>query len=122
MARPLATIVEEMLDYIGQAHEYTAGMTKQQFQYDGKTLRAIERCLEVISEASRHIPQEIKDKYPQIEWRKVAGAGNVLRHVYHSIAVDIIWDTVKVHLPQLETVIREIEVGLPDDDDPPPAA
>lgn len=119
MARPLSLIAEEILDYIGQAYEFTEGMTHDEFASDTKTKRAFERCLEVISEASRHIPAEIKDKYTQIEWRKVADSGNVFRHVYHSVAVDIVWDTVKVHLPHLETIIREIQAGLPDDDPAP---
>jgi uncharacterized protein with HEPN domain len=117
MARPLPLIVEEILDYIGQVYEFTAGMTHDAFASDTKTKRAVERCLEVISEASRHIPDEIKDKHPQIEWRKVADSGNVFRHVYHSVAADIVWDTVKFHLPHLEMIIREIQAGLPDDQD-----
>jgi uncharacterized protein with HEPN domain len=56
MARPLKLVVEEMLDYIEQASSYVASMTFEQYSSDRKTQRAVERCIEVISEASRHIP------------------------------------------------------------------
>ena len=60
---PLDLIVEEMLDYIEQAMSYTQDMTFDQYSSDAKTQRAVERCIEVISEASRHVPEEIKGKY-----------------------------------------------------------
>ena len=68
MARPLDLIVEEMLDYIEQARSYTQDMTFDQYSSDAKTQRAVERCIEVISEASRHVPEEIKGKYSKVPW------------------------------------------------------
>ena len=85
---------------------------------DAKTQRAVERCIEVISEASRHVPDEIKGKYSQIPWSDVAAIGNIFRHEYHNVAARIVWDTVRMHLPQLEGVMREIEAGLPRGDEP----
>ena len=58
MARPLGLIIEDMLDYIAQAIFYTQDMTFEQYKADQRTQRAVERCIEVISEASRHIPDE----------------------------------------------------------------
>ena len=119
MARPLDLIVEEMLDYIEQARTYAQDMTFEQYFADQKTQRAVERCIEVISEGSRHIPDEIKAKHLQIPWTDVAGIGNVFRHEYHNVAARIVWDTVRVHLPQLQAVVRAIEAELPQDDDEP---
>jgi len=65
MARPLDLVVEELLDYIEQASTYARGMSFQQYSSDRKTQRAVERCLEVISEASRHIPDEIRATTPK---------------------------------------------------------
>lgn len=118
MARPLELIVEEMLDYIEQARSYTQDMTFDQYFSDARTQRAVERCIEVISEASRHVPDEIKVKYSDIPWSDVAGIGNVFRHEYHNVAARIVWDTVRVHLPQLQAVICAIEAALPADDEP----
>ncbi len=119
MARPLDLVLEELLDYIEQAGAYARGMTFEQYAADRKTQRAIERCIEVISEASRHIPQDIKDRHPEIPWPDVAGIGNVFRHEYHNIAARIVWETVSQHLPPLEVAVRAIKAGLQSDSDKP---
>jgi uncharacterized protein with HEPN domain len=116
MARPLDLVVEELLDYIEQATIYTRGITFEQYSSDQKTQRAVERCIEVISEATRHLPDEIKTRYPEIPWNDVAAIGNVFRHEYHNIAARIVWDTVRLHLPPLETVVLSIEAELQRDD------
>ena len=94
-------------------------MTFEQYSSDQKTQRAVERCIEVISEASRHIPDEIKNRHPQIPWVDVASIGNIFRHEYHNVAARIVWETVRVHLPELQAVVRAIETELPEDDDRP---
>jgi len=114
VARPLDVIVEEMLDYIEQARTYAETLTFEQYSADRKTQRAVERCIEVISESSRHIPDEIKAKHSEIPWRDVAAIGNIFRHEYHNIAARIVWDTVRLHLAPLEVVVRTIQDGLPD--------
>ena len=112
MPRPLDLVVEEMLDYIEQARGYVQDMTFEVYSSYQKTQRAVERCIEVISEASRHLRDDIKAKYAEIPWVDVAAVGNIFRHEYHNIAARIVWDTVRVHLPQLHAVMRAIEVDL----------
>jgi uncharacterized protein with HEPN domain len=65
MPRPLDLVVEEMLDYIEQARGYVQDMTFEVYSSDQKTQRAVERCIEVISEASRHIPMTSKRNTPR---------------------------------------------------------
>lgn len=118
MARPLDLVVEEMLDYIEQAVSYVSGMTFEQYASDRKTQRAVERCIEVISEGSRHIPDDLKAKRQDIPWRDVATIGNVFRHEYHAIAPRIVWQTIELDLPALEVALRAIVAELPSDDEP----
>lgn len=120
MARPLDLVVEELLDYIEQAGSYAHGMTFEQYSSDRKTQRAVERCIEVISEGSRHIPDEIKGKHSEIPWNDVAAIGNVFRHEYHNIAARIVWETVRLHLAPLEAAVRAIASELPPSDDGEP--
>lgn len=119
MPQPLDMVVEDILDAIEQAQSYVESMTLDQYRADRKTQRAVERCLEIISEASRRIPQEIKDRHNQLPWGNIAGIGNVLRHEYQSIANQIIWDTVREHLPPLLQVMQEIAAAVPEGDHDP---
>jgi uncharacterized protein with HEPN domain len=97
-------------------------MTFEEYSSDRKTQRAVERCIEVISEASRHIPDEIKGDRPLIPWRDVATIGNVFRHEYHAIAARIVRDTIRLDLPALEAAVRAIAAELPPDDKPSTSA
>jgi len=70
---------------------------------------AVTRCLEIISEASRRLPTELKTRYPSIAWKDMAGAGNIYRHDYEDVAARLVWDTVQLALPPLrEVVVREL--------------
>ena len=83
-----------------------AGVTLDAFEPDRRKRWIVERGIEIISEASRRLPKELKARQPDIPWRKVAGIGNVLRHDYEHIAHDLLWRLVQDHLPLLETVCR----------------
>jgi uncharacterized protein with HEPN domain len=67
----------------------------------------VERGIEIISEASRHLSEELKARHPEIPWSKVAGIGNVLRHECERISHDVLWRVVHDDLPPLENACRE---------------
>jgi uncharacterized protein with HEPN domain len=71
---------------------------------------AVTRCLEIISEASRRLPDTLKQRHPHIQWRQMAGAGNIYRHDYEDVAAKRVWDTIQAALPSLRSVM-EIELG-----------
>ena len=80
------------------------------FVQDRKTIYAVTRALEIISEASRHLPEDLKDRHPEIDWRGIAAAGNVYRHEYEAVDDALVWHTVKHDLRPLRSVIvAEIE-------------
>jgi uncharacterized protein with HEPN domain len=68
---------------------------------------AVTRSLEIISEASRRLPEELKARHSHIAWREMAGAGSVYRHGYDNVAARRIWETVRLALPPLRRVIDE---------------
>jgi len=74
------------------------------FKADWEEQWAIERGVEIISEASRRLPVAMKARHPEVPWPKVAGIGNVLRHEYEDVAHDILWHVVHDNLPPLKTV------------------
>ena len=86
------------------------------FEADWQRQWLVERGVEIISEASRHLTDEMKARHPEIPWQKVAAIGNVLRHNYEKIAAPVIWKLAQPGLPVLEKVCRvELDVeGRPD--------
>ena len=77
----------------------------------------MERYLERLSEASRHVPQELKEKHPEVDWRGVADIGNVLRHAYDQVSDRRIWDTMTDDLPLLKAAIEAMIAEVEREDD-----
>jgi uncharacterized protein with HEPN domain len=71
-----------MQEAIESIEQFIAGMTEAGFLADRKTQAAVERCIEIVPEASRRLPEEMRSRHAEIPWRKVAGVGNILRHEY----------------------------------------
>ena len=108
MCRDYNVYLEDILSAIAKVASFTAGMSREQFAEDAKTFDAVVRNLEIIGEAAKRLPEEIRSRSPQIEWRKVAGLRDILIHKYSAIDVDIIWDVVQNKLPTLRQQVREI--------------
>ncbi|MDF2116939.1 DUF86 domain-containing protein [Roseiarcaceae bacterium H3SJ34-1] len=88
------------------------GVSLDAFEADWQKRWLVERGIEIISEASRHLSDDLKDRHPEIPWRKVAGIGNILRHGYHHAAPDILWKLADEDLASLDRVCRaELEIA-----------
>jgi uncharacterized protein with HEPN domain len=99
--------LRDILRHIEIAGQFVAGFDWAAFHADLRTIYAVTRCPEIISEASRRLPDELKARHPSIAWRQMAGAGNVYRHDYEDVAAQYVWDTVHRALPPLRAVIEQ---------------
>jgi uncharacterized protein with HEPN domain len=104
---PALAALRDIAHHIELATGFVASMSFEAFRDDLRTFYAVTRCLEIISEASRRLPDDLKARHPAIAWREMAGAGNVYRHDYEDVAASFVWATVHNHLPPLRAVIAE---------------
>ena len=106
MARNVAVIVSEILEAIDVIREALGNMPFGQFQTARVQRLAVQRAVEIISEAARHLPVELLDRHPTTDWRGIKAIGNILRHAYHDVNDKLIWDVVTLDLPLLEAIMR----------------
>jgi len=97
--------------HIDLAVRFAAGFDYEAFRADLRTVYAVTRCLEIVSEASRRLPDDLKARHPSIAWKDMAGAGNIYRHDYEDVAMQQVWDTVQIDLPPLRAVIEHELAG-----------
>jgi len=107
MEKDAAIYVRHILEAITNIETDTAGYDFERFRADRRTRQLVERNLEILSEASRRLPEELKLDEARIPWRAIAGIGNVLRHDYHEAYPTVLGDTCQKDLkPLKEAVLR----------------
>jgi uncharacterized protein with HEPN domain len=97
--------LEDIRDNIARAMRFVDGFDLDAFLVDDKTFYAATRCLEIISEASRRLPSAFKERFPEIPWKEIAGAGSIYRHSYENVVERRIWKTIHESLPPLRAVV-----------------
>jgi uncharacterized protein with HEPN domain len=108
MATPYPVLcLTDIIEAIALILSEMSGVTLEAFESDRRKRWIVERGIEIISEASRRLPDALKERHANIPWPKVAGIGNVLRHEYEHVAHDVLWRLVREDLPRLENVCRE---------------
>ncbi len=99
--------LNDIIEAIDRVRQALGNMPLDRFETDWRRRWLVERGVEIISEASRRLPDKLKARHPDIPWQKVAGIGNVLRHNYENISAPIMWKLVKEDLPHLDRACRE---------------
>jgi len=100
--------LDDIVEAAKRSEKYTKSLTLEELKKDTLILDGVVRNLEIIGEAAKNIPIQIKEKYPEIEWKKIAGLRDILAHGYFGIDVEVVWDIVKNKLPILKTQVNRI--------------
>lgn len=115
--REVSLYLQDILDAMLATEKFIEGMDFEKFRKDDKTSSAVIRKFEIIGEAAKRIPEEITAKYPQIQWKEMAGMRDRLIHFYFGIKYDLVWHTIKdvipIVKPVIQTIINEIKTRQP---------
>lgn len=107
MKRDFKVYIDDISDSITKIEKYTKKATKASFKKNTQLQDAVLRRLEIIGEAVKHIPTEIKREHPKTPWKQIAGARDIFAHEYFGVKLDRVWDTVKKDLPKLKDQVKE---------------
>lgn len=100
--------LEHILDAIGEIESFTSGLELENFLNNSLYQSAIVRQIEIIGEAANRLTDELKEKYEDIEWKGIAGFRNILVHEYYEVDYILVWDIIKIKLPELKQSITKI--------------
>jgi len=109
MPRDYKAFINDILEAIHRIESYTEDLTINEFFENQLYQDAVVRNLEIIGEAVKRLPDKLIEKYPGIEWKKIAGLRDILIHAYFGIDIEIIWDVVQNKIPELKEQILLIQ-------------
>ncbi len=106
--RDYGDFVQDILDSINDIGNFIDGVDFEEFIRDKKTIYSVVRAIEIIGEATKNIPEQIKKKYPEVPWKKMAGMRDRLVHEYFGVDLEILWGTAKEDVPQLRAPVSKV--------------
>ncbi|MCO5731022.1 HepT-like ribonuclease domain-containing protein [Rhizobium sp. SSA_523] len=112
MVRDIRHFLYDISSTIRMLEAAVAGKTFADYQSDFLLKMGAERAIEIISEASRRIPEDLQNRHPDIPWSKIRGIGNILRHEYYGLSEPIIWGVIMDELPKLGVAIAAIQLEI----------
>jgi len=106
--RDYTLYLKDIVGAIESIEGFIAGMELEAFQTDDKTTSAVMRKLEIIGEAVKQLPDEIRQKHPNIPWKEMAGMRDKLIHFYFGVDYHLVWKTITERLPQVKQEIQKV--------------
>ena len=105
-------LLEDIIESIQKIKKYTAGLSKDDFLNDDKTVDAVLRNFEIIGEAANRIPDEIREKFLIVNWHRIKGFRNRIVHDYMGIDYEIVWEILEKDLDDLKKQIQGIRDSI----------
>lgn len=107
--REISDYLDDIVTAIADVEAFTNGMSYEMFAADKKTVNAVIRCLEVLGEASKHVPAAFRNKHSDIPWNKMAGMRDVLIHDYMGVDLKTVWKVAQERLLELKPLIEGLQ-------------
>ena len=106
MKRDYRDYLEDVLAAIDETAEFTSGISFEEFTRDRKTINAVVRSLEVLGEAAKGIPDDVRAEAPGVPWKYMVGMRDKLIHEYFGVDLSIVWTVIKIELPPVRSAIE----------------
>jgi len=106
--RPVKLYISDILESISKIKKYTRGMLFKEFANDEKSIDAVVRNIEIIGEATKHIPKSLRLKHVEVPWKEIIGTSKVI-HEYFGVDIEILWKTISEDIPALKKQIDKIK-------------
>lgn len=111
MKRDYVLYIKDILDCVEKIEDFVGDMDFDEFVKDDKTTSAVVRKLEIIGEATKNIPEEMRVKYQEIPWSDMARMRDKIIHFYFGVDYEIVWKAIKERLPTLKRQIKKLLEG-----------
>lgn len=108
MTRPVIEFLRDIMDWMENAQSFVDGIDRRAFMADLKTRSAVERAVEIIGEASKHVPDDIRGQFPDVPWQGMSGMRDRVSHAYFGVDYDILWRTVTEEIPPLLRRLKDV--------------
>ncbi|MEK6583136.1 MAG: DUF86 domain-containing protein [Nitrospirota bacterium] len=108
MKREFGFFIKDILEHIEKVESFIGDMSYEDFIRDTKTNFAVVRCVEIVGEAAKNIPDSIREKYKQVPWKYLTGKRDKIAHFYFGIDLKRVWEVATVKLPPLKPNIQQI--------------
>ena len=108
MRRDYSLFIKDILSAAESIEKFVEDMSLEELRLDDKTSSAVIRKFEIIGEASKQIPDWLREKYPKIPWKRMTGMRDRLIHAYFGIDYKLVWDAIKIEMPSLKQELEEI--------------
>lgn len=112
MKRDFRLFVKDIISAMDSIEKFVSDMTIDEIEQDDKTSSAVIRKFEIIGEATKQIPDALRSRHPEIPWRRMSGMRDRLVHAYFGIDYKLVWDAIKVEIPNLKPKLEKILTEL----------
>lgn len=108
MKREICDNIQDILEAMDNAVKFIGEMSYEEFTQDTKTVYAVLRAIEVIGEATKNIPDDVRKKYPEVPWKDMAGMRDKVIHEYFGVKIERVWLTVKDDIPRIKPLFQKM--------------
>lgn len=112
MKRDYRLFIKDIIAAMESIEGFVEGMSFEEFMQDDKTASAVIRKFEIVGEATKCLPDELKEEHPEIQWKRMAGMRDRLIHAYFGVDYKLVWEAIKAEVPSMKLKLQEVLTEL----------